>query len=99
MWESILSVVLLVVGMGLLIKGADWFVEGAASIAKSLGIPSLVIGLTLVLVHLLGINLTGTSVNPARSLGHAIFMGGEYLKQIFEINIRCLLINADNFAM
>ena len=50
MWESILSVVLLVVGMGLLIKGADWFVEGAASIAKSFGIPSLVIGLTLVSV-------------------------------------------------
>ena len=50
MWESILSVVLLIVGMGLLIKGADWFVEGAASIAKSLGIPSLVIGLTLVSV-------------------------------------------------
>ena len=50
MWESILSVLLLVVGMGLLIKGADWFVEGAASLAKALGIPSLVIGLTLVSV-------------------------------------------------
>ena len=50
MWESILSVLLLVVGMVLLIKGADWFVEGAASLAKALGIPSLVIGLTLVSV-------------------------------------------------
>jgi cation:H+ antiporter len=36
------------VGMVLLIKGADWFVEGASSIAKAMKIPSLVIGLTLV---------------------------------------------------
>ena len=48
MWEIILSVVLLIVGMFFLIKGADWFVEGASTIAKRLGIPSLVIGLTLV---------------------------------------------------
>ena len=48
MWEIILSVVLLIVGMFFLIKGADWFVEGASAIAKRLGIPSLVIGLTLV---------------------------------------------------
>lgn len=37
----------------------------------------LIIGLTLVLVHILGIGLTGTSVNPARSLGPAIFAGGD----------------------
>lgn len=48
MWEILLCIVLLVAGMFLLIKGADWFVEGASSIAKSIGIPSLVIGLTLV---------------------------------------------------
>lgn len=35
----------------------------------------LIIGLTLTLVHILGIGLTGTSVNPARSLGPAIFAG------------------------
>lgn len=40
--------VLLIVGMLLLIKGADFFVDGASNIAKLLGIPSLVIGLTLV---------------------------------------------------
>jgi len=43
----------------------------------------LVIGLTLVLVHILGISLTGTSVNPARSLGPALFFGGEALKQVW----------------
>ena len=39
----------------------------------------LIIGLTLVLVHILGIGLTGTSVNPARSLGPAIFAGKDAL--------------------
>ncbi|MBO6194734.1 MAG: aquaporin [Bacilli bacterium] len=43
----------------------------------------IVIGLTLVLVHLLGIAITGTSVNPARSIGPAIFVGGEALKQLW----------------
>lgn len=43
----------------------------------------LVIGFTLVLVHLVGIPLTGTSVNPARSLSPAIFVGGEALSQLW----------------
>lgn len=43
----------------------------------------LVIGLTLVLIHLLGIPLTGTSVNPARSLAPAVFAGGEALSQLW----------------
>ncbi|ENQ3080075.1 aquaporin [Bacillus cereus] len=43
----------------------------------------LVIGFTLVLVHLLGIPLTGTSVNPARSIAPAIFVGGEVLSQLW----------------
>lgn len=43
----------------------------------------LVIGLTLTLVHILGIGLTGTSVNPARSLGPAIFAGGDALSSLW----------------
>lgn len=43
----------------------------------------IVIGLTLVLVHLMCINLTGTSVNPARSIGPALFAGGEALKVVW----------------
>ncbi|MBO7446341.1 MAG: aquaporin [Bacteroidales bacterium] len=39
----------------------------------------LAIGLTLILVHLVCINLTGTSVNPARSIGPALFAGGQAL--------------------
>ena len=43
----------------------------------------LVIGMTLVLVHILGIHFTGTSVNPARSFGPAIFVGGEALSALW----------------
>ena len=43
----------------------------------------IVIGLTLVFVHLIGINLIGTSVNPARSLAPAVITGGEALKQVW----------------
>lgn len=49
MWYEIpLAILLLIVGMVLLIKGADFFVEGASAVAKAMKIPSLVIGLTLV---------------------------------------------------
>lgn len=43
----------------------------------------LAIGLTLVLIHLVGIHFTGTSVNPARSIGPAIFAGGEALANLW----------------
>ena len=43
----------------------------------------IVIGLTLVLVHLFGIPFTGTSVNPARSLAPALLQGGEALSQVW----------------
>lgn len=46
--EMIIQLVLLALGFVLLVKGADWFVDGAASIAAKLGIPQLVIGLTIV---------------------------------------------------
>ena len=46
-------------------------------------VAGLVIGGSLTLVHLLGIAVTGTSVNPARSIGPAIFAGGEALSQLW----------------
>lgn len=43
----------------------------------------LVIGLTLTMIHLVGITVTGTSVNPARSIGPALFVGGTALSQLW----------------
>jgi len=46
--DLMIQILLLAVGFVLLVKGADWFVEGAASIADKFGIPQIVIGLTIV---------------------------------------------------
>ncbi|WP_371227774.1 aquaporin Z [Roseovarius sp. 2305UL8-3] len=43
----------------------------------------LAIGLALVVIHLVGINVTGVSVNPARSIGPALFAGGTALGQLW----------------
>jgi aquaporin Z len=50
---------------------------------KKGAVAGIVIGLTLTFVHLLGIPITGTSVNPARSIGPAIFAGGAALKDLW----------------
>jgi len=46
-------------------------------------VAGIVIGLTLTFVHIVGIPLTGTSVNPARSIGPALFAGGQALKDLW----------------
>ncbi len=56
---------------------------GVTSKAQNSSVAGIVIGLTLTLVHILGVPFTGTSVNPARSLGPALFMGGEALSQVW----------------
>jgi aquaporin Z len=43
----------------------------------------LAIGITLVAIHIFGINITGVSVNPARSLGPAILVGGKAISQVW----------------
>ena len=43
----------------------------------------LAIGLSLILIHLVGIHFTGTSVNPARSIGPALFEGGQALSELW----------------
>jgi aquaporin Z len=47
------------------------------------GFAGLAIGITLVAIHIFGIHITGVSVNPARSLGPALFVGGAALSQVW----------------
>lgn len=56
---------------------------GVTSKTENASIAGLVIGLTLVLIHILGIPFTGTSVNPARSFGPALLVGGQALTQVW----------------
>ena len=56
---------------------------GVTQVDAPTGFAGLAIGLTLTAVHLVGINVTGTSVNPARSIGPALFAGGHALSQLW----------------
>ena len=56
---------------------------GVTSKQENGAVAGIVIGLSLVLVHILGISFTGTSVNPARSFGPALLVGGEALKNVW----------------
>ena len=58
-------------------------IYGSTSERAPKGFAGLSIGLSLVLIHLVGIPITGTSVNPARSLGPAIMVGGVALNQLW----------------
>ncbi len=60
-----LVLVLLVIGFVLLIKGADFFVEGSSSVAKRLHVPSIIIGLTIVAM---GTSLPETAVSVSASI-------------------------------
>lgn len=56
---------------------------GATGAGAAAGFAGLAIGLTLTAIHLVGINVTGVSVNPARSIGPALFAGGAALSQLW----------------
>jgi len=56
---------------------------GVTSKVENSSVAGLVIGLSLTLVHLLGVAFTGTSVNPARSFGPALLAGGEHLANVW----------------
>ena len=63
--DVVLQLVLLVVGFVMLVKGADWFVEGASKLAEKFGIPQLVIGLTIVAM---GTSLPEAAVSVSAAL-------------------------------
>lgn len=63
--EVVIQLVLLALGFVLLVKGADWFVEGASKVAEKFGIPQLVIGLTIVAI---GTSLPEAAVSVSAAL-------------------------------
>jgi aquaporin Z len=58
-------------------------IHGSTGEKAPKGFAGISIGLSLVLIHLVGIPITGTSVNPARSLGPALIVGGTALNQLW----------------
>ena len=84
--EMLMNIVLLVVGFVLLIKGADFFVEGASSIATKFHIPQIIIGLTIVAF--------GTSLPEAAISINAAFAGsaGITVGNVFGSNILNVLL-------
>ena len=65
-------------GLVLVVLGATHKTNGATN-----NFAGLAIGLSLILIHLVGIHFTGTSVNPARSIGPALFEGGKALSELW----------------
>jgi aquaporin Z len=70
----------------LVVLGATSKTNGATN-----NFAGLAIGLTLTLIHLVGIHYTGTSVNPARSIGPALFEGGQALSDLWVFIVAPLL--------
>lgn len=67
MKEILIALLLLVAGFVLLIKGADFFVDGSSSVAKRLRVPSMIIGLTIVAM---GTSLPECAVSVTASLSN-----------------------------
>ena len=76
-WAGVLVDVVATFIFVLVVLGTTDEKKGAGNFA------GLAIGLSLILIHLVCINLTGTSVNPARSLGPALFVGGEAIQNLW----------------
>jgi aquaporin Z len=77
LWNGVVVEFALTFIFVLVVLGATAKTNGATN-----NFAGLAIGLALILIHLVGINYTGTSVNPARSIGPALFEGGDALAQL-----------------
>ena len=80
----ILNIVLFVIGVAILVKGSDWFVDAAAALARSFKVPELVIGLTLVSI---GTSLPELATSVVAALKHEqdIAIGNVVGSNIFNI--------------
>ena len=70
-FEAVMTFIFVTVILGATATGAPGAMAGLA------------IGLTLAAIHLVGINVTGVSVNPARSIGPALFVGGKAMAELW----------------
>ena len=88
MVEVLWSLVLLVIGFVLLIKGADFFVEGSSSVAKMLKVPSIIIGLTIVAM---GTSLPECAVSITASMtnNNALAVSNAVGSNIFNLMVVC----------
>lgn len=84
--EIVMQVVLWAIGFAMLVKGADWFVDGAAGIAEKFGIPQLVIGLTIVAMGTSAPE-AAVSINAALKGNAAITIGNVVGSNILNILI------------
>lgn len=86
--EYLLLIVCLVGGFVLLIKGADYFVDGASSVAKMLKVPSLIIGMTIVAM---GTSLPETAVSVSASItqSNGLAIGNAIGSNIFNLMVVC----------
>ena len=89
--ELMTQVFFLVIGFVLLVKGADWFVEGAASIADKFGIPQIVIGLTIVAMGTsapeAAVSISAALQDTAENNSAAIAIGNIVGSNIFNITL------------
>ena len=76
--KSLIVVIVETMFFVLVVLGATAKTNGATN-----NFAGLAIGLSLILIHLVGIHFTGTSVNPARSIGPALFEGGQALSELW----------------
>lgn len=90
----IVSIFFLIIGLVLLVKGADFFVEGSSSIAKRLNIPSMVIGLTLVAFGTsapeLAVSVSG-SLNQANGIVFGNVVGSNIVNILFILGISAFI--------
>lgn len=89
-----MSIIFLIIGLVLLVKGADYFVEGSSSIAKGFNIPSMVIGLTLVAFGTsapeLAVSVSG-SLNQANGIVFGNVVGSNIVNVLFILGISAFI--------
>ncbi len=92
--EIVVNIILLLVGFVLLVKGADFFVDGAASLARKLGIPGLVVGLTIVAMGTgapeLAVSVSA-SIKGANSLAVSNVIGSDIFNLLVVVGV-CAVI-------